>query len=676
MLPAMTEGANPFSRLTTHVPFHAIEADQIEPAIDALIERARANIEAIKALEGPRTLDNTLLALERSTEDLSYAMTIVAHLESVDTSDELRAAYNAVQPKVSAFYARIPLDAELFAAVREFAETDEARNLDPLRARLLKKTLDDFRRHGAALEPAAKDRLAELGVELAQITQKFSEQVLDATNAFELVITDEAQLAGLPESARDAARHDAEAKGLEGWRFTLQAPSYIPLMTYLDDAGIREQVWRAYNTRATSGELDNRPLAAKILEMRAEKAALLGYADFADYVLEDRMARSGERAWSFVEDLRQRSETYFERENQELIAFRQQHVPDAADTLEPWEVGYWAEKQRRALYDFDEEALRPYFPLDSVMRGMFELVDRLYGITVREVEGFERWHDDVKVFGVFDGTGQDAPRLGVFYADLHPREEKRGGAWMHGFLTGIAGDEGRDEHLGLIAGNMSKPVGGKPALLTHREVETVFHEFGHLLHHMLTRVEVRSLAGTNVAWDFVELPSQIMENWCWEREALDLFARHHETGEAIPDELFQKMHRARNFRSANAMMRQLGFATVDLALHTRYDAKAHGDVQSYARDILQAFAVSPLPEDYGMVFGFTHIFASPTGYAAGYYSYKWAGVFDRETGMRFREHILARGDSREPDELYREFRGREPSLDALLERSGLSGAAA
>jgi oligopeptidase A len=507
--------------------------------------------------------------------------------------------------------------------------------------------------------------------------------VLDATNAFDLVITDETKLAGLPPVAVAAARQSAATKGLAGWRFTLQAPSYIALMTYLDDSAIREQVYRAYSRRAISGKFDNRPIIGRILELRREKAKLLGFRDFAALVLVDRMAHTGDRAREFLVDLRKKTTAQFHRENKELQAFRRELEGASTGELRPWDIAYYAEKQRAALYHFDEEALRPYFPLERVVEGMFEIARRLFGIRVTEQTGVAVWDPQTKYYAIHeDGDGK---LLGCFYADWHPRENKRGGAWMDSFITGLPSKGGFQPHLGLICGNLTPPVDGKPPLLTHREVETIFHEFGHLLHHCLSRVEVRSLAGANVAWDFVELPSQILQNWCWEPEALDLFARHWETGEPIPEDLFQKMKRARNFRSANAQMRQLGFGFVDLALHIDYTPAAEPDVVTYSRRILEEFSPVKLPADHAIIAGFTHLFGNPIGYAGGYYSYKWAevldadaftrfreeGIFSREVGLEFRETILSTGDGEDPAELYRSFMGRDPEPRALLERLGL-----
>jgi len=661
---------NPLLEIRFEIPFDQIRTEHVRPAITELLGGARRDIDKIAVTAGTLTYANTLIAMERATERLDYAMTIVRHLEAVETSPELRAEFNAMQPEVSEFYSSIPLNEELWTSLKAFSGTAEAKELSGARRRFLVKTLDSFRRHGAELDLAGKKRLAEIAVELTNITTKFGENTLDATNAWELILNDEAQLAGLPPSAVAAARASAAQKGVEGFRFTLQAPSYLPLMTYLDDRGVREQAYRAFQSRASSGPFNNRDAVKRILELRREKAELLGYKNFADLVLEDRMAHTGERAIEFLTDLEQKSAPWFQKENERMEEF-------VGHEIEAWDSGYYAEKLRQALYDFDEEALRPYFPADRVVAGMFEIVERLYGIRVSERTDLPVWHPDVKVYRVCDADGT---ALGIFYADWFPRETKRGGAWMDAFITGEP-----IPHSGTICGNMTRPIGDQPALLTHREVETIFHEFGHLLHHTLSRVEVRSLAGTNVAWDFVELPSQIMENWCWERDALDLFARHWQTGDPIPEELYQKMVRARTFRGANGQMRQLGFSFCDLLLHVEYTPEKYGDVVEYAKGILQRFSSSRLPEGHASICAFTHLFSSPVGYGAGYYSYKWAevleadaftrfrneGVFSAAVGAEFRERILSQGDSKDTAELYRDFMGRDPDPNALLVRTGL-----
>jgi oligopeptidase A len=676
----MQDGTNPLLHLGFDIPFDEIRAEHVRPGIRALLDRAKAAVAAIP--KGPLTYDGVLLALERAHEDLDLAMTIVGHLESVATTPELRDAYNEVKPDVSAFYASLPLDGALWARLVELSKTGEAKALTGARKRFLEKTIDDFRRHGAELDAGGKKRLETITRELATLTAKYGQNVLDETAAWELVIEDAGALEGLPESAKAAAKESAEKKGKAGYRFTLQGPSVVPVLTYLDDRSIREKVYRAYNARAAAGERNNAPLIARILELRKEEAALLAFRDFADLVLDDRMAKTGAKARAFVEALAARTRPFFNGEQRELAAFRAKLEGSGAPDMMPWDVAYYAEKQRQALYDFDEEELRPYFSAERAVEGVFATASKLYGVAIEPIAR-PGWHPDVKAYAIRDGDGT---MLGAFYVDLYPREEKRGGAWMNGLISGVWDGARREPHLGLICSNVMPPVGDTPALLSHDDVTTLFHEFGHLLHHLLSKVAVRSLAGTNVAWDFVELPSQIMENWCWEREALDLFARHHETGDRIPDELFAKMKRARTYREASAMMRQLGFASVDMALHTAYVPERDGDVVAYARRIMQAFAPAPYTDDYAFICSFNHLFSSAVGYAAGYYSYKWAevldadaftrfkerGVFSREVGMAFRTAILEKGDGEDPMALYLAFMGREPSLDALLERSGLS----
>lgn len=662
------------------IQFDQVKAEHIEPAIGVLLEQMTKRLTDLGGARVARTYDNVLLGLDTLTEPLDFAMSIVRHLESVATYPALRAAFNAIQGPVSQFYSSIPLDRPLWEAVKAVEQSAASAQLSPVHRRFLQKTVKGFRRAGADLNDRDKYKLEEIDVALTQATTKFSQNVLDATNAYELVITDQSKLAGLPESALMAAQESAKAKSREGWRFTLQAPSYVAAITYLDDRAIRQQLWDASNQRATSGQFDNRSLITEILRLRREKARLLGYRDFADLVLEERMAKSGADAQAFLDDLYTKTKPHFDRENESLARLGKEL---GYDIIYPWDVSYLSERQRRALYDFDEEELRPYFELDRVVAGMFDIFSRILGIKVREELPVPAWDPAVKYYRVEDaGSGI---LLGSFYTDWFPRENKRGGAWMDSLLTGNP-DEGRP-HVGLIAGNLTPPVGETPALLTHREVETIFHEFGHLLHHTLSRVPVRSLAGISVPWDFVELPSQIMENWTMEQEALHLFAREYQTGEAIPDELFEKMRRARTFRSANLQMQQLGLGTVDLKLHREFDPEGQEDVMEYARDIAVRFTPATLPAEYGMLASFTHLFSSPVAYGAGYYSYKWAevldadaftrfrreGIFNAETGSAYRRHILEQGDADDPAELYRGFMGRDPDAKALLERLGLLG---
>lgn len=673
---ATLQTENPLLERAYRIPFHRIEAEHVVPAVRDALAEAQAEVEAIAGDGAPRTWAGTVGRLDDALERLGRVVRPCAHLVSVSNTPEMRAAYDAVLPEVSGFYARLPLHAGLWAAVRAFAETGEAAGLGPVRARHLEKTVRDFRRAGADLPPDEKARIEALRVELSQLQTRFSNNTLDATNAFEMVLTDEADLAGLPGSVRRQAAAAARARGVEGWRFTLQVPSYQPFLQYSERAELRRRMWEAYNNRAAGGEHDNRPLVRRILELRRELAERLGFEDFADYALEDAMARTGERAVAFEVDLTQRTRPYWEREMAELEAFARDEL--GIERLEPWDVSFAAERMRRARFDLDDEELRPFFPLPRVLEGLWEIAGRLFGIAVEEVEAEEVWHPDVRLFRVRDETGL---HLGDFYADWHPRETKRGGAWMNGLIVGGPRPEGWEPHLALIAANMSPPEDDRPALLTHREVQTVFHEFGHLLHHVLSRVEVAALGGTRVPSDWVELPSQIMENWTWEREALDLFARHWETGEPIPEDLFRRMVAARRHMAAQAQMRQLSFGTVDLDLHVGWEPDGDEDPVARAQEVLARFALRPEFARNHFITAFTHVFSG--GYAAGYYSYLWsevldadafgrfreAGIFDRATGRAFVDAVLSRGDSADPAELFREFMGRDPDPEALLERN-------
>ncbi|MEM9862299.1 MAG: M3 family metallopeptidase [Myxococcota bacterium] len=657
------------------LPFAAVEPAHVVPAVEALIAKANAALDAVEECADARSYENTVAAYEGASDELDLAMTLVSHLESVVSTPELRQAHEQAQLLASAFYATIALRPKLYAALSSYAESEEGSKQPPLRARFLKKSLDAFKKNGADLNDEGKGKLQQIAKDLAQATTRFTQNVLAETDEFELLVEDEGRLAGLPDGAKAAAEAAARAKDKSGWLFTLQAPSYIAAMTYLEDRPLRETMWRAYNTRATKGERDNRNLIADILRLRREKAALLGFDDFADFILKDRMAKNGDRAFAFVDDLRQRTHEAFMRETSELESFAK-----VDGGMAPWDVAFYAERLRKERFDFDDEALRPYFSVPGVLGGLFELVQSLYGVRIAPYEA-EGWHESVDCYGIYEGERL----LCTFFVDLFPRKGKRGGAWMNAFIYGL----GDQPHVGLFCANVTPPIGNKAALLTHREVETLFHEFGHLLHHALSDVPLRSLGGTNVAWDFVELPSQIMENFCWERTSLDQFARHVDTGDAIPDALFEKMRAARTYRAATAQMRQLGFANVDLRLHREFADFGEGAGDRafvMARDVLAEHATTALPDDYGMICAFSHLFSSPVGYAAAYYSYKWAEVLDADAftafasdgvvsakvGKAFREALLSKGDSDDPEALYERFMGREPDLQALLVRSGLA----
>jgi oligopeptidase A len=672
--------ANPLLVSATIIPFDAVRAEHVVPAIEHHLAASRAAVRAIVDEPGPRTWANTLQALDRATEPLEDAFQVVSHLRTVAHDDALAEAHAAVTPLVSGWFTSLAMNTELFEAVKAYARTEEARALTGARRRFLEKTLDDFKRQGAELSSDKKAKFEQVSTELATLATTFSTHVLKSTQAWSLHLTDPARLSGLPASIVDQLRQAAAARELDGWRVTLATPVVLGVLRYADDAELRRAVWEAWNQRADRPPHDNTEVIRRMLELRSEQASLLGYAHFADYVLDDRMAHEGAVAQAFITELATRARPAYEREHDELADFRERL--EGTRELGPHDVSYYAERLRQQVCDFDDEALRPYFPLPRVLNGLFDLVSRLYGLQFQRVGSLPTWHPDVQTWQVREADGRV---LGVFYVDLHPRETKRDGAWMSPLRVGLRGERGDTPHVGLIAANVTPPTNDRPALLVHREVETLAHELGHLLHHLLSEVEVRSLAGTSVAWDFVELPSQIMENWCWRRESLDLLAAHWETGEPIPDELFDGMTRARLYRKATALLRQVGLAHTDLALHTRYDPTRDRDVVAWSRELMQPFTPAPLPDDFAMITSFSHLFAGATAYAAGYYSYLWAGVldadaftrfeaaglFDEGVGSAFREQILSRGGSDDPAALFERFMGRPPDQQALLRREGL-----
>jgi oligopeptidase A len=603
----------------------------------------------------------------------------VGHLMAVNETPELRDAFNAVLPEISTFFTRLPLNAGLWRRVKALAASTEGRQLTGLRRRHLDKTITEFKRAGAELGEADKKRLEAMKVELVQVERKFSEHVLDETAAWELLVTDADRLDGVPESHRARFRAAAAEKGKEGWLLTLDHPSVEPVLKYAHDRELRREVHHAYVTRCRGGEFDNRALMVRILELRQQIAELLGYRDYADYRLEDHMVKEGARAAAFEHEMQGLTRVYWERDVAEMRAHAQEL---GMDELCPWDVAYVQESLRRKDYDIDDEALRPYFPLESVMEGMFGIVRRVFGLTVRPQPRAEVWHPDVRYYEVHH---EDGTFLGGFYTDWFPRKEKRQGAWMNDLRSGGPLPDGSFEpHLGVICGNFTPPQSGEPSLLTHREVETVFHEFGHLLHHTTSRVPVRARGGLNVAWDWVELPSQFMENWTWERDALDLFARHWQSREPLPEDLFERMVAARRFMGGWQQMRQLSFGTVDLALHREYARRAERSaegVMEFGRERFRDFSPGDEFAELHILTSFTHLFSG--GYAAGYYSYLWSEVLDADAFTRFRAEgifnpgtgrdyvlaILSRGDSDDPERLFREFMGRDPDPGALLERN-------
>ncbi len=677
---------HPFLSRDFYVDWAQLTPDKIVPDIELALARSRAAIEKICTQPlAEISFDATLLGFARATRDLARAWGRVCHLETVENTPALREAYNAELPRVTEFLSGLPLNARLWEKIKQAAATVPAGTLTPTQSRFLEETLADFRENGADLPADKKRRLAEINAELAAQTTKFAENVLDATNAWEKYLADELLLAGVPASAKAAARASAESKGRHGeFRFTLHAPSFSPVMQYAENEALRHEFWEAGNAVAFGGKFDNSALVGKILTLRAEKASLLGFAHFADYATSRRMAKSGGNACSFVENMHARIAKFFKKECAELENFARERGDSCVQKygkLAPWSVSFWSEKMRRERYAFDAEQLRPYFPVQAVIAGAFSIAEKLYGIRIREKHGVPVWHADVKCYEVFDA---DEKLLGAFYADWTPRETKRSGAWMN-FLETADGD-GVPAHLGLICGNMSPAVGGKPALLDFDEVLTVFHEFGHLLHHVLSEVEIPELAGTNVAWDFVELPSQIMENWCKHTESLSAFAKHFATGEPLPQPLLDALLRTQNFRAASSAMRQLSFGKMDLDFHIEPEKYAHCDFETYWNETLADYLVPTAFPQTSIARKFLHLFSEPTGYAAGYYSYKWAemleadcitrflkeGLLNPQAGRDFRKKILARGNAADPMTLFRDFMGREPDPEALLARDGLA----
>ncbi|GIZ10753.1 oligopeptidase A [Pseudomonas sp. NCCP-436] len=668
-------------------PYSQIRPEHVEPAIEQILADSRAAIvELLQSQQSNPSWDGLVLALDELGARLGRAWSPVSHLNAVCNSPELRAAYEACLPKLSEYWTELGQNRPLFEAYATLASSPAAEDFDVAQKTILEHALRDFRLSGIDLPAEQQKRYGEIQMRLSELSSRFSNQLLDATQAWTCHITDEARLAGLPDSARAQMKQAAEARELDGWLITLEFPSYYAVMTYADDRALREEVYVAYCTRASdqgpnAGQHDNGPLMAEILELRQELARLLGFVHYGELSLASKMAESTDQVLSFLRDLAVRSKPFAEQDLAELKAFA---AEQGVDDLQSWDVGYYSEKLRQQRYSISQEEVRAWFPIDKVLTGLFAIVQKLYGIEIRELHEFDSWHPDVRLFEI----RENGEHVGRFFFDLYARANKRGGAWMDGARDKRRAADGRlIAPVANLVCNFTPAAPGKPALLTHDEVTTLFHEFGHGLHHLLTRVEHAGASGINgVAWDAVELPSQFMENWCWEPKGLALISGHYETGEPLPQALLDKMLAAKNFQSGLMMLRQLEFSLFDFELHA-----SHGDGRSVL-DVLEAVRneVSVLrPPAYNrFANGFAHIFAG--GYAAGYYSYKWAevlsadafsrfeeeGVLNPDTGRAFREAILARGGSQEPMTLFVDFRGREPSIDALLRHSGLSQEAA
>ncbi|WP_373495589.1 M3 family metallopeptidase [Aquiflexum sp.] len=659
-------------------PFHLIKTEHFLPAIHDAINSAKNDIAAVKS-EALPDFENTVAALDRAGERLSVVSSIFFSLNSAETNDEIQALAREIAPLLTAHSNDVLLDEVLFDRIRQVFSQKDQLKLNEEQETLLDKTYKAFVRNGAQLDEKQKSRLREIDKELSQLGLKFGENVLAEINKYELVVEDEADLSGLPDAVIEAAAQTAEEKGKSGkWVFTLAYPSYIPFMTYADNRSLRREIFIAYNTKCCkSDELDNQQFIKDMLRLKTERAALLGYKSFSDFVLEERMAKSGPEVMDFLSNLLQKAKPKAQKEVEELAKFAKEL--DNLDHLEKWDFGYYSEKLKKQKYEVDDELLRPYFKLENAIDGVFTTAEKLYGLKFEINNEIPGYHPDVSAYEVRDENGN---HVSVFYADFFPRTGKRNGAWMTSFRGQkvVDGKENRP-HVSIVF-NFTKPTKTKPSLLTFNEVTTLFHEFGHALHGMLAKGTYESLSGTSVYWDFVELPSQIFENWCYEKDCLDLFAKHYESGEPIAEDLIRKIKNASNFHQGYQTLRQISFGLLDMAYHST-DPSEIKDIPEFEKKVMGATNLLPDVEGTLMSTSFSHIFQG--GYAAGYYSYKWAevldadafelflekGIFDKETATSFRENILSAGGRVHPSILYRRFRGREPKPEALLKRAGL-----
>ncbi|OGT90615.1 MAG: oligopeptidase A [Gammaproteobacteria bacterium RIFOXYA12_FULL_61_12] len=675
--------SNPLLEPTPLPAFSRIKPEHVLPAIEDLLQDSRTGIARLLQNRHGYSWKNLIAPIEELDNQLDLAWSPVSHLNSVADTPELREAYNTCLPKLAEYAAEMGHNRALYLAYREVAEKDP--HLNPVQRKVLDNALRDFHLAGVDLPDEKKARYKEISQELSRLTSKFEQNLLDATHAWSKTFTDPAALAGLPSTDLGLARQTAEERGEQGWIVTLDFPSYYAVMTYADDPALRREMYEAYATRASdrgphAGHWDNGETMEQILALRHEAAQLLGFANYAERSLVTKMASSTEQVERFLLDLAERSLPQARHELDELRTFAME--THGASGLEVWDIGYYSEKLRRHRYAISQEELKPYFPATRVIPGLFAVAERLFGIRIAPVQGVDVWHPEVQFFEVRDPGGE---LRGEFYLDLHARPHKRGGAWMDDCAGRFVNDRFRQTPVAYLTCNFSPPVGGRPALLTHSEVETLFHEFGHGLHHMLTRIDYPAVSGINgVAWDAVELPSQFMENYCWERDALALFAGHYETGEPLPGELYERMLAAKHFQSGMQMVRQLEFSLFDLRIHRDYDPAQGGRINPMLDRVREQVSVVRPPEWNRFPHGFSHIFAG--GYAAGYYSYKWAevlsadafslfeekGIFDPETGMAFLRNILEKGGSEDAMNLFTAFRGREPDIAPLLRHSGIN----
>ncbi|AFJ45302.1 oligopeptidase A [Shimwellia blattae] len=678
---------NPLLTDFTLPPFSAIKPEHVVPAVTKALDDCRAVVEQVVAHGAPWSWESLCQPLAEVDDHLGRIFSPVSHLNSVKNSPELREAYEQTLPLLSEYSTWVGQHKGLYQAYRNLRDGENYTRLDTAQQKTVDNALRDFELSGIGLAAEKQKRYGEIAARLSELGSRYSNNVLDATMGWSKLITDESQLSGMPESALAAARALAESREQQGWLLTLDIPSYLPVMTYCDNQALREEMYRAYSTRASdqgpnAGTWDNTPLMEEILALRHELAGLLGFDNYAQKSLATKMAENINQVLDFLTDLAKRARPQGEAELTQLRAFalREHGVHE----LQPWDITYYSEKQKQHLYSISDEQLRPYFPENKAVNGLFEVVNRIYGITARERHDVDVWHPDVRFFELYDARNE---LRGSFYLDLYAREHKRGGAWMDDCVGQMRKADGSlQKPVAYLTCNFNRPVNGKPALFTHDEVITLFHEFGHGLHHMLTRVETAGVSGINgVPWDAVELPSQFMENWCWQPEALAFISGHYETGEPLPQSLLDKMLAAKNYQAALFILRQLEFGLFDFRLHAEFDAQQGARILETLREIKKQVAVVPSPAWGRFPHAFSHIFAG--GYAAGYYSYLWAdvlaadafsrfeeeGIFNRETGLSFLNNILSRGGSEEPMVLFKRFRGREPKLDAMLHHYGIKG---
>jgi oligopeptidase A len=676
---------NPLLKYGELPAFDQVQAEHVIPAVEQTLDATRKQIDDLLAVGAPYCWDSLLAPLEIALERLHKVWSPVSHLNAVCNNEKLREAYNACLPKLSAFFTELGQHEGLYQAVCSIAESAEYSQLSTAQQQSINNRLRDFRLNGIALGTEQREKFKDIQQRLSALNARFKDNVLDATQAWKKLITDASVLGGLPESALALARQAAEREGASGWLLTLEFPSYYPVITYADDRALREELYTAYTTRASdcdpSGAVrDNTTVMAEILELRHQSAQLLGFASFAELSLETKMAESPHRVLQFLYDLADRSLPQAQHDLDDVTAFAREKGFN--ESLQAWDIPYYSELLRQQRYALSQEELKPYFPDEQVINGLFQIVERLYGIQIRQREGISTWHPDVRFYEIYEADGS---LCGRFYLDLYARNDKRGGAWMDDHASRMNSGGIQQVPVAYLTCNFTPPIGEQPALLTHDEVITLFHEFGHGVHHMLTRIDIPSVSGINgVAWDAVELPSQFMENWCWEKEALALISGHYQTGDSLPAELFERMQAARNFQSAMQMVRQLEFAIFDMRMHLEYETQNGNHIETILAEVRDRVAVVKPPAFNRFAHSFSHIFGG--GYAAGYYSYKWAevlsadayslfeesGIFNPDCGKQFRDALLSQGGAQDAMTLFVAFRGREPRIDALLRHSGLA----